>query len=225
MTQKLLRAGCVLALLAVCGAAQAQVAGTLGVRAGLTRIEPQTHSGDLSPPAFPHSTVDVGSATRLTGGINYMLTDHWALDLPLTVVPFKHRFYGTGAIDGVGELGQTKVLPITLFAQYRFGEANARFRPYVGLGVTYSRFFKERTTAALTALTGGSPANPTTATLDNKWSLTPQLGFVWNFSERWFVDVAYYKSYLKTSAHLSTGQSISLRLNPDVVAVGVGYRF
>ncbi|HQQ69120.1 MAG TPA: OmpW family outer membrane protein [Alicycliphilus sp.] len=224
MTQQFLRAGCVLVLLATCGAAQAQVAGTISVRAGLTRIMPQTHSGDLSPPSFPHTTVDVGSDTRLTGGINYMLTDHWALDLPLSP-PFMHDFHGTGAIGGVGKLGQTKVLPVTLFAQYRFGEAKASFRPYVGLGVTYSKFFKERTTATLTALAGGSPANPTTAHLDNKWGLTPQLGFVWSFGDRWFLDVAYYKSFLKTTAHLSSGQNISLRLNPNVVAVGIGYRF
>ena len=51
------------------------------------------------------------------------------------------------------------------------------------------------------------------------------MGFVWHFSERWFLDVAYYKSFLKTTAHLSSGQSIGMRLNPSVVAVGVGYRF
>lgn len=224
MTQKLLRTGCMLALVVTGGLAQAQQAGTVSVRAGFTHITPQTKSGDLTAPSFPHTKVDVGSATALTGGINYMLTDHWALELPVGLA-FKHSFYGDGAIDGVGKLGQTKVVPATLFAQYRFGEANAAFRPYVGLGVTYSKFFKNRTTAALSGVTGGSPANPTTATLDNKWGLTPQVGFVWNFSDRWFVDVAYYRSFLKTTAHLSSGQSISMRLNPDVVAVGVGYRF
>lgn len=213
-----------LAVMVAAGAAQAQQAGTISVRAGMTRIMPQTKSGDLSAPSFPHTTVDVGSANALTGGINYMLTDHWAVDLPVGL-PFKHKFYGDGAIAGVGQLGETKVVPATLFAQYRFGAANAAFRPYLGLGVTYSKFFKNRTTAALSAVTGGSPANPTTAYIDNKWGLTPQIGFVWNFSQRWFLDLAYYKSYLKTTAHLSSGQTISMRLNPDVVAVGVGYRF
>lgn len=224
MTHHLMKAGCVLALAALCGAAQAQQAGTFSVRAGFTHIAPQTKSGNLSEPSFPNTKVDVGADTALTGGITYMVTDHWALDLPLGL-PFKHAFYGDGAIDGVGKLGETKVIPATLFAQYRFGEANATLRPYLGLGVTYSRFFKNRTTAALTAVTGGSPANPTTAHIDNKWGLTPQAGLVWNFSDRWFLDVAVYKSFLKTKAHLSSGQSISMRLNPNVVSVGVGYRF
>lgn len=204
--------------------ASAQVAGTFSARIGATHIAPQVSSGNLSTPSFPGTTVDVGSASALTGGLNYMVTDHWALDLPIGL-PFKHDFSGDGAIAGVGKLGQTKVVPATLFAQYRFGEANAKFRPYLGLGLTYSKFFKNRSTAALTGVTGGSPANPTTAWIDNKWGLTPQVGFVWNFNERWFMDAAYYKSFLKTTTYLSSGQSINIKLNPNVFAVGIGYRF
>ncbi len=223
--QKIVRAGAALATtLLLAGAAQAQVAGTWSVRLGATHISPQVKSGNLSAPSFPNTKVDVGSATALTGGINYMLTDNWAVDVPFGL-PFKHKFYGDGAIAGVGEVGETKVIPATVFAQYRFGEANAKFRPYLGLGVTYAKFFKERTTATMTGLTGGSPANPTTASIDSRWGLTPQVGFVWNFNERWFVDAAYYKSFLKTTSHLSTGQSIDIRLNPNVFAVGIGYRF
>lgn len=223
--QKIVRAGAALATtFLLAGAAQAQVAGTWSVRLGATHISPQVKSGNLSAPSFPNTKVDVGSASALTGGINYMLTDNWAVDVPFGL-PFKHKFYGDGAIAGVGEVGETKVIPATVFAQYRFGEANAKFRPYLGLGVTYAKFFKERTTATMTGLTGGSPANPTTASIDSRWGLTPQVGFVWNFNERWFVDAAYYKSFLKTTSHLSTGQSIDIRLNPNVFAVGIGYRF
>ena len=216
--------GLAAAALLLGASASAQVAGTFSARAGVTHIAPQVSSGYRSTPSLPGTTVDVGSASAVTGGRNYMVTDHWALDLPIGL-PFKHDFYGDGAIAGTGKLGETKVIPATLFAQYRFGEANAKFRPYLGLGVTYSRFFKYRSTAALTGVTGGSPANPTTASIDNKWGLTPQVGFVYNFNERWFVDASYYKSFLKTTTHLSTGQSIDIKLNPNVFAVGIGYRF
>ena len=218
------KVGLTAAALLLGASASAQVAGTFSARVGATHIAPQVKSGNLSTPSFPGTTVDVGSASALTGGLNYMVTDHWAVDLPVGL-PFTHDFSGDGAIAGTGKLGQTKVVPATLFAQYRFGEANAQFRPYLGLGVTYSKFFKNRSTAALTGVTGGSPANPTTAWIENKWGLTPQVGFVWNFNERWFVDAAYYKSFLKTTTHLSSGQSINIKLNPNVFAVGVGYRF
>lgn len=212
------------AALVLCSSASAQVAGTLSVRLGATHISPQVNSGYLSTPSFPGTTVGVGSASTLTGGLNYMVTDHWALDLPLGL-PFKHDFYGTGAIDGIGKLGQTKVVPATLFAQYLFNEPTAKFRPYIGLGVTYSRFFKNRSTAALTGVTGGTPANPTTAWIENKWGLTPQIGFVWSINERWFVDAAYYKSFLKTTTHLSSGQTIDMKLNPNIFSFAIGYRF
>lgn len=218
------KVGLAAAALLLGASASAQVAGTFSARVSATRIAPQVSSGNLSTPSFPGTTVDVGSANALTGGLNYMVTDHWAVDLPLGL-PFKHNFYGDGAIAGVGKLGQTKVVPAMLVAQYRFGEANAQFRPYLGVGLTYTRFFKNRSTAALTGVTGGNPANPTTAWIDNKWGLMPQVGFIWNVNERWFVDATYYKSFLKTTTHLSTGQSIDIKLDPNVFSVGIGYRF
>ena len=218
------KVGLAVAALLLGASASAQVAGTFSARIGATHIAPQVSSGNLSTPSFPGTTVDVGSANALTGGLNYMLTDHWAVDLPLGL-PFKHNFYGDGAIAGTGKLGQTKAVPAMLIAQYRFGEANAKFRPYLGVGLTYTKFFKNRSTAALTGVTGGNPANPTTAWIDNKWGLTPQVGFVWNVNERWFVDASYYKSFLKTTTHLSSGQSINIKLNPNVFSVGIGYRF
>ncbi|WP_027016926.1 OmpW/AlkL family protein [Comamonas composti] len=212
------------AALAACTLVSAQSAGSWSGRVGATRIDPQTSSGRLSAPSFRDTRVDVEAANQVSGGISYMVTDNWALDLPLAL-PFKHDFVGDGAIAGVGKLGQTKVLPMTLFAEYRFGEANARFRPYLGLGITYAWFSKERTTAAMNGLTGGTLANPTTASIDNKWGITPKIGLIYSINERWFVDAAFYKSYLKTTTHLSTGQSINIKLNPNVYAISVGYRF
>ncbi len=222
--KSILRISAAVAAMAVCTLASAQSAGSWSVRAGMTRIDPQTKSGWLSPPAFEDTRVGVGAANQVSGGITYMLTDNVAIDVPLAL-PFKHKFYGDGAIAGVGGLGQTKALPISVFAQYRFGEANAKFRPYLAMGLTYAWFFKERTSAALNGLTGGTIYNPTYASVDNKFALTPQIGFVYNFTDRWFLDASYSKAFLKTTTNLSSGQSISLKLNPNVFSVGIGYRF
>ena len=75
--------GLAAAALLLGASASAQVAGTFSARAGVTHIAPQVSSGYLSTPSFPGTTVDVGSASALTGGLNYMVTDHWALDLPI----------------------------------------------------------------------------------------------------------------------------------------------
>ena len=212
------------AALAICGLASAQSAGTWSARVGVMSLSPDVSSGNLSAPSFPNTKVDAKDSTQLAGGINYMLTDNIAIDLPLAT-PFKHDLVGAGASAGVGKLGSTKAIPATLMLQYRFNEANAAFRPYVAVGVTYAYFYGEKTTATLNGLTGGTLANPTTAKVDNKFGALAQLGFVYNFNERWFVDASYAKSFLKTTIHLSSGQSIKTKLDPNVFAVAIGYRF
>lgn len=211
-------------LLAGVPLAQAQSAGSWLVRGGVTQISPQVSSGNLSAPSFANTKVDVRSDTQLSGGISYMLTDHWAVDVPLAL-PFKHDTVGAGAIAGVGKLGEVKALPITVFAQYRFLEPQAKVRPYVGLGLTYAKFYKERGTAALSGLTGGTPAHPTTLSAESELGWTPQVGVSIALNERWFVDLAYYKTFVKTRNTLSTGQHIDIKLNPNVYAIGIGYRF
>ena len=125
------------AALAACELASAQSAGSWLARVGVTHLAPDVNSGNLSAPSFPNTKVDAKSNTQLGGGITYMLTDNLAVDVPLAT-PFKHDLTGDGAIAGVGKLGSTKAIPATLMMQYRFNEANAAFRPYVGLGVTYA---------------------------------------------------------------------------------------
>lgn len=211
-------------LLAGAPLAQAQSAGSWLARGGMTQIAPDVSSGNLTAPSFANTKADVRSDTELSGGITYMMTDHWAIDVPLAL-PYKHDTVGAGAIAGVGKIGEVKALPITIFAQYRFLEPQAKIRPYVGLGLTYAKFYKERGTAALSGLTGGTPANPTTLSAESNFGLTPQVGVSITLNDRWFVDLAYYKTFVKTRNTLSTGQHIDIKLNPNVYAIGIGYRF
>ncbi|MGH8830762.1 MAG: OmpW/AlkL family protein [Polaromonas sp.] len=151
-----------LALHVLTASALAQPAGTWSVAAGVTRILPSVTSDSLvSPtgvPTFPNAKIDVNNNTQVTGAVNYMATDHINIHVPLGP-GFKHDVLGAGALAGVGKVAETKALPVTVLGQYRFFEANARFRPYVGAGLTYVRFYKERGSTMLTALTnpGGAP--------------------------------------------------------------------
>ncbi len=212
------------ALLLVAGAAQAQSAGTWMLRGGATNITPSVDSGNLSASSASGTRIDSDGNTQLAGGITYMLTDHWAVDLPLAL-PFKHNLTGDGAIAGAGKIGETKSLPMSLFGQYRFGETNAQFRPFVGAGLTYAKFYKERGNATLTAITGGSSSNPTTLSLKSKLGLTLQAGATVALTERWFAEGMVSKTFLKTRGTLSTGQTIDVTLNPTTFCLGVGYKF
>jgi outer membrane protein len=213
---------CTIAVLALAaGGAQAQQAGQWMVRAGVTRISPHVSSGNLTAPSLPGTQADIKADTELSGGITYMVTDNWSLDFPLAL-PFKHDIVGAGAIAGAGKIGDVKALPITLFGQYRFGAPGAKFRPYLGAGPTFAKFYHERSTGVLSALTAGSP---TTLSVQSKLALSVEAGATMALNERWFVDAMVAKTFLKNRTTLSTGQTLAIRSDPLTLALSVGYRF
>ena len=212
------------ALAAAALSAQAQVAGTWMLSGGVTQIAPNTSSGTLSPPSPPGTTVDVGADTEPVLAVGRMLTDHWAVEVPVGL-GFKHSITGTGAISGVGQIGTVKALPISVFLQYRFLEPRARVRPYAMLGATYAKFYGASGSATLTALNPLNPSGGTTLSVGSRWALTPGVGVVAMLGERWYVDLHYARSFLKTTTTLSTGQSIDTKLNPDAYTIAVGMLF
>ncbi len=213
-----------LALACSGSAAQAQSAGQFIVRAGATQISPKVDSGFLSAPSLAGTQIDIRNDTKFGGGITWMWTDNIAIDLPLAL-PFKHDIVGAGAIDGVGPIGRVKSLPVTLMAQYRFGTPTSTFRPYVGGGLTYARFYDAKATATLSGLTGGTPANPTTLSMKNAGGPAAQLGLAINLGGHWSLDVSVTKAYITAHGKLSTGQTIDADLNPLATQIGVGYAF
>ena len=223
--KKLLARAAVVALLAGVGlGAQAQVAGTWFGGIGATKIKPNTSSGDLSAPSAPGTKVDMGSDTQPTLFIGRMLTDNWSVEVPIGF-GFEHDVNGAGAIQGVGRIATVKVLPISVFAQYRFLEPQSRFRPYLLGGLTYAYFYGERGSATLNAVNPANPSGGTTLDTDSKFGWSLGLGVTATITERWFLDLHYNRTWLKTTTTLNSGQHIDTKLDPDVWVLSVGYRF
>ena len=210
--------------LACASLAHAQTAGSMMVRAGVTNIKPNVDSGDLSAPSLPGTKAGINSASQVAGGITYMYTDNFSVDLPLAL-PFQHDIVGAGAIEGAGKIADVKALPVTLLAQWRFNGAKDAFRPYVGAGLTYAYFFGARGTSTLTALTGGNPAKPTTLSIGSKFAATVQIGAAYAVNKNWFVDGTYTYTPLNVTPTLSTGQTMDAKLNPSSLSLAVGYQF
>lgn len=211
------------AAMAAASGAQAQSAGQWTAKFGFNKITPHVESGDVSAPALPGSKADVGADTQPVVVFDYALTDHVTVETALGL-PYKHKLYGAGAIAGTGELGETEALPPTVFLQYRFFEPKAMIRPYAGVGLTYAWFRKTTGSGQLTAISnvGGAPV---TFKVDNKLTTSLQLGVTVNVNERWFVDAAFAKTFLKTTVHFSTGQTQEQTLDPQAVTLAVGYKF
>ena len=203
--------------------ASAQSAGTWLGRLGMTTIAPQVTSEEMTAPSFKGTKSDVSSASQVSGGVTYMYTDNFSVDVPLAL-PFTHKLIGAGALAGAGQIGEVQALPLTVFFQYRFLEANSQFRPYLGLGATYAYFFNEKGGAALTAMT--NPGGPTTTIkVDSKFTVTPQIGLTYAIDDKLFVDVFYSKSMLQTRNTFSTGQTLDITLDPASYGFTIGTKF
>ena len=211
-------------VLACAVAAQAQTAGTLMVRGGATTITPNVSSGDLTAPTLASTKSSVGKSTRVSGGITYMWSDNISFDVPVAL-PFEHELFGDGAIAGVGKIGTVKALPVTALAQWRFMEPTSAFRPYVGIGITYAAFYGARSTSTLSAISGGTPSNPTTLSIESKWAATVQLGASMALDKNWFLDASYTYTPLSNRTTLSTGQTQDNKLDPSSVSLAIGYKF
>lgn len=210
--------------LAVAGGAAAQSKGQWAVAIGANQIQPKVQSGAISAPALPNSLADVGKSTQPIVAISYGLTDNITVELPVST-PYKHKLYAAGAIQGVGQVGTVEALPATVFLQYHFFEPSAMIRPYFGLGASYAYFRKETGSFKLTSLTNPGGSGPTTFSIDNKMTVSAQIGFAVNLNDKWSLNAAFVKTPLRTDVHYSTGQTQHMKLDPNATMVAVAYRF
>ena len=211
------------AAMTVASSASAQGAGQWTTTFGVKKITPKVESGDLSAPALPQTKADVGSDTQPVLVFDYGLTDNITVEIPLGL-PFKHTLYGAGAIAGTGKLGTSEVLPATALVQYRFFDPKASVRPYLGAGATFAYSTKTTGSGQLTALLDvGGP--PSTFKVKNKLAATVQAGVAVAINDRWFANAEVTKTFLKTKATFSTGQTQDIKFDPLGVSVGIGYKF
>lgn len=211
------------AILSLSGTAFAQTAGTWSVALGINQITPKVDSGTLTAPTIPGVKNDVAKDTQPLVIINYAITDNISASTFIGT-PYKHDQIGAGSLQGAGKVGVVDSLPATLLLQYHFFDAKARFRPYVGAGVTYAYFRNETGSGVLTALSNpGGP--PTTFKAESAWGSTIKAGFTYGINDKWFAGLSVSKTYVKTTTSFSTGQKISMALDPVSVVASVGYHF
>ena len=218
-------ASALVATAAVCGAgaAHAQAAGDVMVQLGWNKIMPKVKSSDLSAPSLPGSQINIKSASALFATLTYMVTDDISIEA-LGGLPYKHDIVGAGAVSGVGKIGTIHQISPTVLLQYRFLAADGPFRPYVGAGPTFAKFYGTKGSAALTAVTNpGGPA--TTIGGDTEWGASLQAGANYKIDKHWFVDASVIKTFISTKAKLSTGQETKARLNPIAINASIGYTF
>ncbi|MDQ7988342.1 MAG: OmpW family outer membrane protein [Candidatus Dactylopiibacterium sp.] len=139
--------------------------------------------------------------------LSYFFTPNIATELVLT---YPQRV--DIQVGGVKE-GSIKALPPSLMVQYHATELGA-FRPYVGIGVNYTRFTRTHNILGGGASIEKSSFGPVLQ-LGLDYALTKQLSL--NF------DVKHIR--METDVKVGDSKVGTVGLNPTTWGVGIGYRF
>ncbi|MEG0937252.1 MAG: OmpW family outer membrane protein [Comamonas sp.] len=214
-----------------CGVAAAQVS----IRAGISHIAPHSSASDAVGPMLPGPpsgiSVEVQNKSTLFLSLAYGFHPNMEVELALGYPP-THDVNGKiagnlpphiAAFNGQ-KLAEVRQIAPTLFFNYKFGEANSQWRPFVGIGVNYTNFDKTKSTAANNALNGG----PTDISLSDSWGLAGQVGLSYRINERWSILGAVATAKVKTKLTTTTAgvqRNIDIRFRPTVLTVAAAYNF
>jgi outer membrane protein len=203
-----------LALAALAGTAapamaqQSQTEGNWLVRVRALSLEPDNKFD--AKQVLADDSVNVSDKWIPEVDISYFFTKNIAAELVLTV-PQRHNV----SVDGVGKIGTFKHLPPSLLLQYHFNPEGS-FRPYVGAGINYTILGSEKMRAL-----GGD------VTLENdSFGGVLQLGFDYKIDKNLFLNFDVKKIQLRTDVtHSVVGNLGTLKVDPLLWGVGIGYRF
>src|SRR5450830_1360989 len=236
-----------LSVMAACAApAMAQSAGDNIIGAGWFHIVPQDSSsgitgtgglvnGTTSPNA--HSAVSNGNTLGLA--FTHFFTDNIALTLDGGIPP-EFTLYGKGTLASFGEIGNAKQWSPALVAKYFFGDAQDKFRPFVGAGASYIWYSDVHLSQGFQTYAGGGSVSSSlttgTATASLSSSLAPVLtaGAVYNLTDRLSLGLSVSYLKFKTNATITGNNSnlsaplvyqTSITINPIVSFVSLGYKF
>ncbi|MDX1788151.1 MAG: OmpW family outer membrane protein [Psychrobacter sp.] len=185
-------------------------AGTWSVAAGAHYVDPKSDNGTLNNGL----SVDVDGDVRPTISGEYFIANNVGVEL-LAAIPFHHDF-NLNNPDGTTALtGKTQHLPPTLSLQYHFDGYNLpmNVKPFVGVGVNYTTFFKERIS------TGGD------LDLDDSVGVAGHIGLDIPFAptESFRIDARYMD--IKTDATLNGTDIGEIDISPWVYGVAFVKQF
>jgi len=121
-------------------------------------------------------------------------------------------------------IAKVRQIAPTVFLNYKFGEANSRWRPFVGVGINYTMYDKRTSTVAGNALNGG----PTHISMSDSWGLAAQVGLSYRIDERWSINGTLMTARVKSKLTATTAgvpRYIDIRFRPAVLTLTAGYAF
>ena len=201
---------------------------------GLAYLQNHSKSANLSGyNTPPNLNLDVGDATTL--GLVYVhdLPGPFSFELVLGYPPRVRTDAagsGWGALRGAG-VTDVDVYSPTAFINYHFFGDYAKWDPFVGVGLNYTKFTN---TKALPPLTGAQ--GPTKINLSDSWGAAAHVGLIYRFNSKWSVvgtvAVADVQSNLTSTSYSPVNPSVitsqaktRINFHPIIYTLAVGYSF
>ena len=156
-------------------------------------------------PNVSGAKVEINSKTFPEIDFAYNFTRNVSAELVLTY-PQKHDVLLQGA-----RIGTVKHLPPTLLLQYQFlpGE---KINPYVGAGLNYTRF-----------MSASLPAGITTDKSSAGYAV--QVGADVEIAKNVYLNLDFKRVNIETDVKVSGAKLTTLKVDPNLISVGIGWRF
>jgi outer membrane protein len=210
--------------------ARAANAGPNDFRLGMWFVHFATEAGDISGPyAPPGLGIHVNNIETLYVAYVRTLSTHFQVELAFGYPPLtKTEGRGPATVGSVPYSGQVistvRWFSPSMLLEYEFGDANSRLRPYVGVGVNYTRFFARQSTAAGNAASGG----PTSISLPASVGPAATAGLSYEINDRFHVYASY--SIAQVNSKLTADTAGILRTSevhfwPNALVIAAGYSF
>lgn len=158
--------------------------------------------------------VTVNSATTALFAYEREIAPNMGLELVLGLPPTL-KAKATGTVPFLGEVLSAKNVASTLLLNYHFGAADSQLRPYLGVGVNYTRF------------TSATSPYGWQISLSDSWGLAAQAGVNVSLGKQWGLFASIGAAQVKTDL-VAVGASVlrsSIDLRPVTYSAGVAYKF
>ena len=185
---------------------------------------------DLSGPYVPPGVnVDVKNVTTPYFAYLRRLSPHLVAQLAAGVPP-KTETVGKGpatlgSVPFNGQVVSTaKWFSPSLLVNYVFRDESATLRPYLGVGVNYTRFYDLRSTPEGDQANGG----PTAIKLSRSIGPVATAGIRWHLKDRWSLYASYDVARVNSDYVGNTAgviRTTHIKFNPSTLVVSVGYAF
>ncbi len=206
--QKTLKAALLTSAMAlVAGPVLAQSQGDWTFGVGVGNVNPKSDNGSVFALGADQD-LEVDSDTRPIFTIEYFVRDNLGIEL-LLATPFEHDI-SVGPLDDVAS---TKHLPPTLSLNYHF-PTNSPWKPYVGLGVNYTKFFSEDIDLAGADLS-----------LEDSWGYAVQAGIDYMISDSGALRFTARYIDIESDVKLNGSKIGTAEIDPIVLSASYVFKF